>query len=150
MEESPSQKDDEAERANQGGTARDVEESRSSFLCSGNDAASAFEKAHEAAESKKKVKEKKIEFVYGKGNHKNILQRLVEKVEDWIDKYKQYIADIHICGDRNSYSKTDHDATFMHMKEDHMRNGQLKPGYNVNVATSNEFIVGTYISADRK
>ena len=98
---------------------------------------------------KAKVKEKKIEFVYGKGNHKSDLQRLVEKVEDWISKYKQYIADIHICGDRNSYSKTDHDATFMHMKEDYMRNGQLKPGYNVNVATSNEFIVGTYISADR-
>jgi len=30
-----------------------------------------------------------------------------------------------------------------------MRNGQLKPGYNVNVATSEEFIVGNYISADR-
>ena len=37
----------------------------------------------------------------------------------------------------------------MHMKEDHMRNGQLKPGYNVNVATANGFIVGHYISADR-
>ena len=37
----------------------------------------------------------------------------------------------------------------MHMKEDHMRNGQLKPGYNVNVATSEEFIIGNYISADR-
>ena len=98
---------------------------------------------------KAKVKETGIKFAYGKGNHKSILQRLVEKVEDWIGKYKQYIADIHICGDRNSYSKTDHDATFMHMKEDYMRNGQLKPGYNVNVATSNEFIVGTYISADR-
>ena len=98
---------------------------------------------------KAKVRETGIKFVYGKGNHKSILQRLVEKVENWIDKYKQYIADIHICGERNSYSKTDHDATFMHMKEDYMRNGQLKPGYNVNVATSNEFIVGTYISADR-
>jgi len=98
---------------------------------------------------KAKVKETGIKFVYGKGNHKNILQRLVEKVEDWIGKYKQYIADIHICGNRNSYSKTDHDATFMHMKEDYMRNGQLKPGYNVNVATSNEFIIDTYISADR-
>ena len=98
---------------------------------------------------KTKVKDAGIKFVYGKGNHKTILQRLVEKVEDWIAKYKQYIADIHICGDRNSYSKTDHDATFMHMKEDYMRNGQLKPGYNVNVATSNEFIIGTYISADR-
>ena len=77
---------------------------------------------------KAKVKETGIKFIYGKGNHKNILQRLVERVEDWIDKYKQYISDIHICGDRNSYSKTDHDATFMHMKEDYMRNGQLKPG----------------------
>jgi len=98
---------------------------------------------------KAKVKETEAKFVYGKGKHKSVLQRLVEKAEDWISKYKQYIADIHICGDRNSYSKTDHDATFMHMKEDYMRNGQLKPGYNVNVATSNEFIVGTYISADR-
>ena len=33
-----------------------------------------------------------------------------------------------ILKDRNSYSKTDHDATFMRMKEDHMKNGQLKPG----------------------
>jgi transposase len=98
---------------------------------------------------KTKVKDAGNKFVYGKGNHKTILQRLVEKIEDWISKYKQYIADVHICGDRNSYSKTDHDATFMHMKEDYMRNGQLKPGYNVNVATSNEFIIGTYISADR-
>ena len=96
-----------------------------------------------------KCKEEEIKFVSGKGNHKSILQKLFEKVKDIIAKYKQYTADIHICGERNSYSKTDHDATFMHMKEDYMRNGQLKPGYNVNVATSNEFIIGTYISADR-
>ena len=98
---------------------------------------------------KEKCKETGTLFVTGKGNHKSVLQRVTEKVEDWISKYKQYIADVHICGDRNSYSKTDHDATFMHMKEDHMRNSQLKPGYNVNVATSNEFIIGTHISADR-
>ena len=30
-----------------------------------------------------------------------------------------------------------------------MRNGQLKPGYNVNTATCNEFIIGNYISSDR-
>ena len=98
---------------------------------------------------KTQVRDAGMKYVHGKGNHKSILQRIIEKVEDWITKYKQYIADIHICGDRNSYSKTDHDATFMHMKEDYMRNGQLKPGYNVNVATSNKFIIGTYISADR-
>ena len=41
-----------------------------------------------------------------------------------------------------------HDATFMRMKEDHMKNGQLKPGYNVNVATCCEYIIGSYISPD--
>jgi hypothetical protein len=40
---------------------------------------------------------------------------------------------------RNSYSKTDPDATFMRMKEDHMLNGQLKPGYNMQVGTENGF-----------
>ena len=46
-----------------------------------------------------------------------------------------------ILGERNSYSKTDTEATFMRMKEDHMQNGQLKPGYNVQISTSNQFIV---------
>jgi transposase len=55
-----------------------------------------------------------------------------------IEKYEQQEA---ILGERNSYSKTDKDATFMRMKEDHMLNGQLKPGYNVQISTSNQFIV---------
>ena len=55
-----------------------------------------------------------------------------------IAKYEQQEA---ILGERNSYSKTDTDATFMRMKEDHMRNGQLKPAYNVQISTSNQFIV---------
>jgi hypothetical protein len=80
-----------------------------------------------------------IEFVHGTGKRKTPIQRAIETVDGWIEKYKRYTRDIHICGDRNSYCKTDHDATFMHMKEDHMRNGQLKPGYNVNVATANGF-----------
>ncbi len=41
---------------------------------------------------------------------------------------------------RNSYFKTNPDATFMRMKEDHMRNGQLKPGYNVQIAVNSEYI----------
>ena len=55
-----------------------------------------------------------------------------------IAKYEHQEA---ILGERNSFSKTDKDATFMRMKEDHMRNGQLKPGYNVQISTSNQFIV---------
>jgi transposase len=55
-----------------------------------------------------------------------------------LTKYKEQNA---IFGDRNSYSKTDHNATFMRMKEDPMKNGQLKPGYNVQMGTENQFIL---------
>ena len=96
-----------------------------------------------------KAEAEKLVRVSGKGHHKKPLQKAMDTVNDWLEKMTRYTRDLHICGDRNSYSKTDHDATFMHMKEDHMRNGQLKPGYNVNVATSEEFIIGNYISADR-
>ena len=96
-----------------------------------------------------KAEAEQLEWVTGKGHHKKPLQKAIETVNSWLEKWKKYTQDLHICGDRNSYCKTDHDATFMHMKEDHMRNGQLKPGYNVNVASSEEFIIGNYISADR-
>ena len=96
-----------------------------------------------------KAEAENLDWVTGKGHRKKPLQKAIETVNAWLEKWKKYTQDLHICGDRNSYCKTDHDATFMHMKEDHMRNGQLKPGYNVNVATSEEFIVGNYISADR-
>ena len=68
-----------------------------------------------------------IEFVYGSGKRKSPLQRSVEQLEEYIDRLKGYIQKIHICGERNSYSKTDHDAPFMRLKEDAMLNGQLKP-----------------------
>lgn len=54
-------------------------------------------------------------------------------------KYKRYEK---VLGKRNSFSKTDEDATFMRMKEDHMLNGQLKPGYNLQIGTENQFILG--------
>ncbi|MDA3131072.1 transposase, partial [Aliibacillus thermotolerans] len=55
-----------------------------------------------------------------------------------LERYNEYKKQL---GDRNSFSKTDKDATFMRMKEDHMKNGQLKPGYNVQMATENQFIL---------
>lgn len=45
-------------------------------------------------------------------------------------------------GNRSSYSKVDKDATFMRMKDDHMRNGQLKPAYNIQLASTGGFIIG--------
>ena len=66
--------------------------------------------------------------------------RLVRK--DLLPRLQKYEHHQKVLGDRNSYSKTDPDATFMRMKEDHMLNGQLKPGYNVQIGTENQFIVG--------
>jgi len=41
------------------------------------------------------------------------------------------------------------DATFMRMKGDHMRNGQFKLGYNVQIAVNSEFITGLEAFSDR-
>jgi len=61
--------------------------------------------------------------------------------EDFIPRMAKYKIQNEIFGVRNSFSKTDKDATFMRMKEDHMKNGQLKPGYNVQMATEKQFIL---------
>lgn len=85
--------------------------------------------------------EANIEFVHGCGKRKTQLQRSIEKLEEYLNKLKEYTQKIHICGDRNSYSKTDNDATFMRMKEDAMKNGQLKPAYNLQHGVDSEYIV---------
>lgn len=90
-----------------------------------------------------------VSFVSGKGKHKSQIQRVLETVDSYLSRMQKYTYELHELGERNSYSKTDHDATFMRMKEDHMLNGQLKPGYNVNVASVSEYVVANYISSDR-
>lgn len=84
----------------------------------------------------------KIEFVCGRGKRKTEHQRKYEYFQEIKDKFETYQMHLKNMGDRNSYSKTDIDATFMRMKEDHMLNGQLKPAYNVQIASSGSFIVG--------
>ncbi|PBD85636.1 transposase [Clostridioides difficile] len=54
---------------------------------------------------------------------------------------EKYTKDLHIMGERNSYSKTDNDVTFMRMKKDHMKNRQLKPAYNIQFGVDSEYIV---------
>ena len=68
-------------------------------------------------------------------------RKAVEKVaKESVGKMREYEEKLEILGERNSYSKTDPDATFMRMKEDAMNNGQTKPGYNVQIATENQYI----------
>jgi len=72
---------------------------------------------------------------------KKTKQKINYAKKNWADKLKQYQQQEEILGERNSYSKTDKDATFMRMKEDHMKNGQLKPGYNAQISTNNQIII---------
>jgi hypothetical protein len=62
--------------------------------------------------------------------------------EDYLPRQKKYEEQEKILAGRNSYAKTDPDAIFMRMKEDVMMNGQLKPGYNIQIGTENQFVVG--------
>jgi len=102
------------------------------------------------ARLKKIAIEENIVFVEGKGQRKSDLQKLYERFESLGSRLLTYKKCFKIMGtDRNSYSKTDLEATFMRMKEDHMGNGQLKPAYNVQVAVENYFVVHSYVSADR-
>jgi transposase len=72
---------------------------------------------------------------------KEVKQKLNYAKKNWPANLEKYETQQKIMGERNSYSKTDPDATFMRMKEDHMLNGQLKPAYNVQVSSSDQYIV---------
>ena len=81
------------------------------------------------------------EFVHGSGRRKTSVQRLYERIDHSRKKLKEYREKVDICGDkRNSYSKTDHDATFMRVKKDYMGNDQLLPAYNVQMGICDGYI----------
>lgn len=81
------------------------------------------------------------DFVSGRGHRKSQEQRYYEKLKTYLAKLREYVVKIRICGpDRNSYSKTDHDATFMRMKKDYMGNDQLLPAYNIQIGVADEYI----------
>ena len=96
-----------------------------------------------------KREKENIEFVSGKGKRKTKIQRCIESLEDVLERQIKYDGYNSTFNGRNSFSKTDTDATFMHMKEDHMRNSQLKPGYNVQIGVEAEYVVGIDISSER-
>lgn len=79
--------------------------------------------------------------VRGRGHRKTVEQRYYDELSEYCNKLKKYATQIQICGnDRNSYSKTDNDATFMRMKKDYMGNDQLLPGYNIQLGICDEYI----------
>jgi transposase len=82
-----------------------------------------------------------IALVSGRGRRKSQLQRDLEKVQEWIKRDQDYLKKEETSKGRNSYSKTDPDATFMVMNKDHMRNEQLRAGYNVQAGVEGEYIL---------
>ena len=92
--------------------------------------------AEEVTKRVERIKEKVDAENLGKEERKALKQ--IET--DSVPRMNRYRGQLETMGPRNSYSKTDPDATFMRMKEDAMLNGQLKPGYNVQISTENQFI----------
>lgn len=92
---------------------------------------------------------KQIDFVSGKGKRKHSLQRHYALFKESAMKMWKYAMHLDICSQRNSFSKTDPDATFMHMKYDYYNHTNVfKPGYNVQMGISDGYIRHIYISSD--
>jgi len=91
---------------------------------------------------KGEMETKEIKIVNGPGKKQSNEQKLLKSLEELKQKHMEYEEKKEILDGRGSYSKTDHDATFMRMKDDHMKNGQLKPAYNVQLAVEGEYVVG--------
>jgi len=75
-----------------------------------------------------------------KQSPKAVAKQIEVLQNEHLPRLEKYEKQLEILGDRNSYSKTDTDATFMRLKDDHMQNGQLKPAYNAQISTEEQFI----------
>lgn len=80
----------------------------------------------------------------GKSSDKEAIalkKKMIRAEKEWPERLDKYKEQEKILAGRSSYSKTDHDATFMRMKEDGLNNREFKPGYNVGIATNNQVII---------
>lgn len=106
-----------------------------------------LEKIVEKLDDKVEKYDKKIEESEGVSERKKLRserkapKQYRKQFKDYLARKQKYQNDMEIFGERNSYSKTDHDATFMRMKDDYMKNGQLKAGYNVQAATEGQYVL---------
>lgn len=88
----------------------------------------------------------------GKGNKLNEIEKDYISIKEYLDKFLIYQEQINICGDnRNSYYKTDHDATAMCLKQDYYSGlgSNMHAAYNVQLIIAQGFIIGVYVSQDR-
>ena len=105
----------------------------------------AMENAGEPQELSSEEMSRRADRILDRMDREGISDRKLRKAVETVrtekaSKMREYEDRLDTLGERNSYSKTDPDATFMRMKEDAMNNGQTKPGYNVQISTENQFI----------
>jgi transposase len=90
--------------------------------------------------------EKLIDNINQKLSNGTKSKRLIADVKklknEYVPNLRKYEQQKDMLQQRNSCSKTDRDATFFRMKEDHLGMSQLKPAYNVQIATEDQFILG--------
>lgn len=87
----------------------------------------------------------------GKG-HKSIpIIKDIKKLEDYLNKSLEYEEKEEICGNRNSFYKTDKDATAMCLKEDYYSGlgSNMHAGYNVQIMVSKGIILTYYVGQER-
>ena len=122
-----------------------VKEMEKEYLTSSDGLAEILEKTHDEITHLDYVIEQEPKVIKGGSKNKQQrrkLKKLAHKMEnDYLPRAKKYEEAERLFNGRNSFSKTDHDATFMRMKEDPMMNGQLKPGYNLQAATNGQFVL---------
>jgi len=100
------------------------------------------EEAEIDSEGLKELAKRLSEKLKDKPKDKQLKKALKKLERDYIPRMEKYERYEQTFEGRNSFSKTDTDATFLCMKEDHMRNRKLKPGYNVQIGTEHQFVTG--------
>ena len=95
-----------------------------------------------AVEAANKITNLKIKRL---SQNKNTIPQIEANTNKYLERQSKYDLYNSIFNGRNSFSKTDIDATFMHMKDDHMKNAQLKPGYNIQIGVEDEYKLGMTI-----
>jgi transposase len=81
-----------------------------------------------------------LESKTGIKKHRTIKSK-INQLDKSAEKLSEYEQQEEKLNGRNSYSKTDTDATFMRMKND-----ELKPGYNVQLSSENQFVTNLSVS----
>ncbi len=93
-----------------------------------------------SVEKAEKLIEKINDALKDKKVDKEVKHKIRYAAKEWPERLKEYAKKEEILEGRGSCSKTDTDATFTRMKEDLMKNGQLKPAYNFLISTNKQFI----------